>query len=232
MHLCTRTHTLTHTSTQMQDSLPGTRQQSTAKWDVWEPPAAKRRTGRRNKPSLMETWHARRGGNSNKRLMGHGAFSTAAKYPLLIPSTPLSVLSCSRSVPCWPRGFDISRLRPLPWGDIFLPTPFPNSAEIPERSGQDNINIATISQEPHAPKAEWFTLLLTVLNHCFKLDTQTDFHSCKHQVDSITELVHIAFSSCNRHKLGHYLKNAVQLSSSAPMNSDTAPNKTTGPEKI
>lgn len=85
----------------MQGSLPGTRQQYVAKWDVWEPPAAKRRTGRRNKPSLMETWHARRGGNSNKRLMGHGAFSTAAKYP---PLLPLSVVTCSCSVPCWPRG--------------------------------------------------------------------------------------------------------------------------------
>lgn len=79
------THTYMCSHTQVQDSLPGTRQQCTAKWDVWEPPAAKRRTGRRNKPSLMETWHARRGGNSNKRLMGHGAFSTAAKYPPLLP---------------------------------------------------------------------------------------------------------------------------------------------------
>lgn len=130
-------------------------------------------------------------------------------------------------------GFDISRLRPLPWGDIFLPTPFPNSTEIPERSGQDNINIAKISQEPHETKAEWFTLLLTVLHHSFKLDTQTDFHSCKHQVDSRTELVHIAFSSSTRlQKLGHYHENAAQLSSSALMNSGMAPNKTTGPEKI
>ena len=111
---------------QTQDSLPGTRQQCTAKWDVWEPPAAKRRTGRRNKPSLMETWHARRGGNSNKRLMGHGAFSAAAKYA---PLLPLSALPRSRSVPCWPRGSDISRPRPLPRGDMFLPPPYPNSTE-------------------------------------------------------------------------------------------------------
>lgn len=92
--VCTHayTHIAVHTHTQVQDSLPGTRQQCAAKWDVWEPPAAKRRTGRRNKPSLMETWHARRGGNSNKRLMGHGAFSTAAKYPPL-HSPLLSVLS-------------------------------------------------------------------------------------------------------------------------------------------
>lgn len=91
VHLCThaRTHIDMHVHTQMQDSLPGTRQQCTAKWDVWEPPAAKRRTGRRNKPCLMETWHARQGGNSNKRLMGHGAFGAAAKYPpLLAPLTP------------------------------------------------------------------------------------------------------------------------------------------------
>lgn len=102
---CTFAHTHKHiflcTHTQTQDSLPGTRQWCTAKWDVWEPPAAKRWTGRRNKPSLMETWHARRGGNSNKRLMGHGAFSTAAKYP---PLLPLSALPHSRSVPCWLRG--------------------------------------------------------------------------------------------------------------------------------
>lgn len=85
--LCT--HMYMRTNTQAQDSLPGTRQRCTAKWDVWEPPAAKRRTGRRNKPSLMETWHVRWGGNSNKRLMGHGDFSTAAKYPpLLPPCTP------------------------------------------------------------------------------------------------------------------------------------------------
>lgn len=93
MRVCTHayTHVAVHAHTQAQDSLPGTRQQCVAKWDVWEPPAAKRRTGRRNKPSLMETWHARRGGNSNKRLMGHGAFSTAAKYPPL-HSPLLSVL--------------------------------------------------------------------------------------------------------------------------------------------
>lgn len=78
-------HIYTCTNAQVQDSLPGTRQRCAAKWDVWEPPAAKRRTGRRNKPFLMETWHARWGGNSNKRLMGHGAFSTAAKSPLLLP---------------------------------------------------------------------------------------------------------------------------------------------------
>lgn len=85
---CAR-NTRTQICTWMQDSLPGTRQQCTVKWDVWEPPAAKRQTERRSKPSLMETWHACRGGNSNKRLMGHGAFSTGAKYPPLLSPLPL-----------------------------------------------------------------------------------------------------------------------------------------------
>lgn len=80
---------VTHTHMLRKGSLPGTSQQCAAKWDVWEPPAAKRRTGRgENKPSLMETWHARWAGNSNKRLMGHGAFSAVAKYAPLHPDTP------------------------------------------------------------------------------------------------------------------------------------------------
>lgn len=99
IHYCTCTYTCARTH-RSQDSLPGTRQQWVAKWDVWEPPAAKRRTGRRNKPSLMETWHAHWGGNSNKRLMGHGAFSIAAKYPPLLQ--PPSVLSLCSRAPRWP----------------------------------------------------------------------------------------------------------------------------------
>lgn len=162
MHICTQAYTRIHAHTQTQDSLPGTRQQCTAKWDVWEPPAAKRRTGRRNKPSLMETWHARRGGNSNKRLMGHGAFSTAAKYP---PLLPLSELPRSRSVPCWPRGFDISRPRPLPRGDIFLPPPYPSSTEIPELNQVDNTtSISRTYQKDQSTKGfiSWTNWLLHV----------------------------------------------------------------------
>lgn len=73
----------------------------------------KRRTGRRNKPSLMETWHARWGGNSNKRLMGHGALRVQQQNTLRCRSL------LPRSVPCWPRGSErwwgsnISRPRPL-----------------------------------------------------------------------------------------------------------------------
>lgn len=139
-----RMHIYMCTNTPTQDSLLGTRQQCTAKWDVWEPPAAKRRTGRRNKPSLMETWHAHWGGNSNKRLMGHGAFSTAAKYP---PLLPLSVLPLSSCAPFWPRGSYISRPRPLSQGDIFLPLLTPVVVKSLNTTMDNTMSISWTSQK-------------------------------------------------------------------------------------
>lgn len=89
------------------------------------------------------------------------------QYSSKIPTTapPLCSPSLSGSVPCWPRGSDISRPNPLPRGDIFLPPPSLKSTEIPHRktscwrtdsgaqnqSSQSYIHISTFSLGSH-----WF----------------------------------------------------------------------------
>lgn len=76
----------------VQDSLPGTRQQSTAKWDVWEPPAAKK-ADRKKKQTLANGDMTCSLGRKLKQTINGpwSPSSTAAKYPALplLPPPPL-----------------------------------------------------------------------------------------------------------------------------------------------
>lgn len=92
----------------------------------------------------METWHARWGGNSNKRLMGHGAFSTAAKYPPLLTPPLCAMLA---------EGVRHFKTQAPTLRRHISATPLPQFYWAPwaEMSGQHDVSFTNISHEPHVP---------------------------------------------------------------------------------